>query len=59
MPDAARALAEQLLTEGWEYVTVDPYEWNESAIRAWERAGFVEIERRDGQVIMRFATIDA
>jgi aminoglycoside 6'-N-acetyltransferase len=59
MPDAARALAQHLLDEGWAYVTVDPHEWNETAIRAWAKAGFVEVERRDGQVIMRFATIDA
>jgi len=58
MPDAARALAQRLLDEGWAHVTVDPYEWNETAIRAWAKAGFVETERRDGQVIMRFATID-
>jgi aminoglycoside 6'-N-acetyltransferase len=58
MPDAARALTQRLLDEGWAYVTVDPYEWNETAIRAWAKAGFVETERRDGQVIMRFATID-
>ena len=58
MPDAGRALSQRLLDEGWAYVTVDPYEWNETAIRAWAKAGFVEVERRDGQVIMRFATID-
>jgi aminoglycoside 6'-N-acetyltransferase len=58
MPDAARALTQRLLDEGWAYITVDPYEWNETAIRAWAKAGFVETERRDGQVIMRFATID-
>ena len=29
MPDAARALAQSLLDAGWEYVTVDPYVWNE------------------------------
>ena len=58
MPDAARALTQRLLDEGWAYVTVDPYERNDNAIRAWAKAGFVEIERRDGQVIMRFATID-
>jgi hypothetical protein len=26
-------------------VTVDPYEWNEPAIRSWERAGFVDVSR--------------
>ena len=45
-PDAARAMARHLMTErGRSRVTVDPYEWNESAVRAWERAGFVEISR--------------
>jgi aminoglycoside 6'-N-acetyltransferase len=44
-PDAARAMAEHLLAAGRDRVTVDPYEWNESAIRAWERAGFVEVSR--------------
>jgi len=44
-PDAARAMARAMLERGWHAVTVDPYEWNEPAIRAWERAGFVEISR--------------
>jgi aminoglycoside 6'-N-acetyltransferase len=45
-PDAARALTEHLLASGTHArVTVDPYEWNESAIRAWRRAGFVEVSR--------------
>lgn len=45
-PDAARAMAEHLLASGsHERVTVDPYEWNEPAIRSWERAGFVELSR--------------
>ena len=45
-PDAGRAMARNLLAErGYTRVTVDPYAWNESAIRAWERAGFVEISR--------------
>jgi hypothetical protein len=26
---------------------VDPYAWNESAVRAWARAGFVEVSRHD------------
>ena len=48
-PDAARAMAEHLTRErGRERVTVDPYAWNESAVRAWERAGFVEISRHEG-----------
>jgi aminoglycoside 6'-N-acetyltransferase len=44
-PDAARAMTEHLLAQGRTRVTVDPYEWNEAAIRAWERAGFVEVSR--------------
>lgn len=45
-PDAARAMAEHLLASGSHArVTVDPYEWNEPAIRAWRRAGFVELSR--------------
>jgi aminoglycoside 6'-N-acetyltransferase len=45
MPDAARAVAEALLAEGWSEVTVDPYVWNERAIRGWAKAGFVEVSR--------------
>jgi len=45
-PVAARTMARYLLDErGYPRVTVDPYEWNESAIRAWRRGGFVEISR--------------
>jgi len=44
-PDAARAMTEHLLAAGRTRVTVDPYEWNESAIRAWGRAGFVAVSR--------------
>ena len=45
-PDAARAMAENLIRErARDRVTVDPYAWNEGAVRAWERAGFVEISR--------------
>ena len=45
-PDAARAMAEHLVYErGRAPVTVDPYGWNEGAVRAWERAGFVEVSR--------------
>jgi aminoglycoside 6'-N-acetyltransferase len=44
-PDAGRAMAHHLLSSGRDRVTVDPYEWNESAIRAWRRAGFVEVSR--------------
>jgi len=47
-PDAARAMAEHLLRErDRDRVTVDPYAWNEGAVRAWERAGFVEVSRHD------------
>jgi len=42
-------------------VTVDPYVWNEQAIRGWSEAGFVEVSRHppdDGHtarwVLMRF-----
>ena len=45
-PDAARAMTEHLIhVRGRERVTVDPYLWNEGAVRAWERAGFVEVSR--------------
>ena len=45
-PDAARAMAEHLLAAGsHDRVTVDAYAWNEPAIRAWARAGFVEVSR--------------
>ncbi len=56
MPDAARALAQSLLDAGWQYVTVDPHAWNERAIRAWAKAGFLEFSRGE-QVLMRFASI--
>jgi aminoglycoside 6'-N-acetyltransferase len=43
-PDAARAVALHLLDErDWTRVTVDPYCWNEGAVRVWERAGFVAV----------------
>jgi len=46
--DAARAMAEHLVHKrGRARVTVDPYAWNECAVRAWERAGFVELSRHD------------
>jgi aminoglycoside 6'-N-acetyltransferase len=47
MPDAARSLATSLLAAGWREVTVDPYAWNERALRGWARAGFVEVSRHD------------
>jgi aminoglycoside 6'-N-acetyltransferase len=47
-PDAARAMARHLVDDrGWARVTVDPYAWNEPAVRAWERAGFVEVSRHE------------
>lgn len=47
-PDAARAMALHLVDErGRARVTVDPYAWNEGAVRAWERAGFVETSRHE------------
>jgi aminoglycoside 6'-N-acetyltransferase len=46
-PDAANALARHLLARGWARITTDPYVWNERAVRAWRRAGFVDIEERD------------
>jgi len=47
-PDATRAMAKHLLHErGRERLTVDPYAWNEGAVRAWQRAGFVEISRHE------------
>ncbi len=63
MPAVARRLAAGLLAQGWAEVTVDPYEWNDTAIRAWARAGFVEVSRGHPPdedhsaewVLMRFA----
>jgi len=47
-PDAARAMAHHLLDErGWTRVTVDPYVWNEQALRGWRNAGFVEVSRHE------------
>jgi aminoglycoside 6'-N-acetyltransferase len=47
-PDAARAMAEHLLgTRGWPRVTVDPYTWNEQALRGWRKAGFVAVSHHD------------
>jgi aminoglycoside 6'-N-acetyltransferase len=61
MPDAARALAQSLLDAGWQYVTVDPYAWNERALRGWAKAGFAEVSRHEPDkdhlsawVLMRF-----
>jgi aminoglycoside 6'-N-acetyltransferase len=47
-PDAGRAMAQHLLDEhGWTRVTVDPYAWNEQALRGWRNAGFVEVSRHE------------
>jgi aminoglycoside 6'-N-acetyltransferase len=47
-PDAARAVARHLRDErGWRRVTVDPYLWNEPAIRAWRRAGFRDVDEHE------------
>jgi aminoglycoside 6'-N-acetyltransferase len=47
-PDAARAMVRHLLDErGWTRVTVDPYAWNETAVRGWRNAGFVEISEHE------------
>ena len=46
-PDAARALSTHLLRDrGWSHVTVDPYAWNDAAIRAWRKAGFEQVDER-------------
>jgi aminoglycoside 6'-N-acetyltransferase len=47
-PDAARAVARYLRKDrGWRRVTVDPYTWNEAAVRAWRRAGFRDVGERE------------
>jgi aminoglycoside 6'-N-acetyltransferase len=47
-PDAGRAMARHLRhARGLRPVTVDPYVWNEAAIRAWRRAGFRDIGERE------------
>jgi aminoglycoside 6'-N-acetyltransferase len=46
-PDAARAVARHFREErNWTRITVDPYAWNDGAVRAWERAGFVRVDNR-------------
>jgi aminoglycoside 6'-N-acetyltransferase len=45
-PDAARALGERLVDQGWHGLIVDPYLSNERAIAAWRRAGFEPVEER-------------
>jgi aminoglycoside 6'-N-acetyltransferase len=61
MPDAARTLGRALLAAGWREVTVDPYAWNHTAVRAWAKAGFAEVSRHAADdehtapwVLMRF-----
>jgi aminoglycoside 6'-N-acetyltransferase len=47
-PDAARALARHLRDDrGWDRVTVDPYVWNDRAVRAWQRSGFEPVGERE------------
>jgi aminoglycoside 6'-N-acetyltransferase len=47
-PDAARAVARHLRdARGWRRITVDPYVWNEGAIRAWRRAGFRDVDEHE------------
>ena len=61
-PDAAHALARWLSeSRGVGRLTVDPYAWNRTAIRAWEKAGFrstgersPDVEHRDAWVLMVF-----
>jgi aminoglycoside 6'-N-acetyltransferase len=47
-PDAARTLAHYLITRPVRTrVTVDPYLWNERAIRGWLKAGFRPVHERE------------
>jgi len=47
-PDAGRAMARHLRDDrGWTRVTVDPYAWNDAAVRGWRTAGFVEVSRHE------------
>jgi aminoglycoside 6'-N-acetyltransferase len=46
--DAGRAMARHLRDErSWTRITVDPYAWNDVAVRAWRKAGFVEVSRHE------------
>jgi|SRR5579862_3086394 len=61
MPVAARQLARELLEDRFDEVTVDPYLWNERALRGWAKGGFVEDSRHQPDeehtaewVLMRF-----
>jgi aminoglycoside 6'-N-acetyltransferase len=45
---AGRAVARHLLgRQDRRRVTVDPYLWNDAAVRAWRRAGFRDVEERE------------
>jgi aminoglycoside 6'-N-acetyltransferase len=58
-PDAVRALVRHLLhVERWVRVTVDPAADNERAVRAWRHAGFVEVSRDGGVVVMQVTQDD-
>jgi aminoglycoside 6'-N-acetyltransferase len=60
-PDAARAVARHLREEGGSSrVTVDPYLWNEPAIRAWRRAGFEALDEHepDGEHTSRWLLME-
>ena len=47
-PEAARTLASYLVERaGQTRVTVDPYVWNERAIRGWRNAGFRAVAERE------------
>jgi aminoglycoside 6'-N-acetyltransferase len=47
-PDAAHTLAKYLITHaGRNRITVDPYLWNERAVRGWLKAGFRPVEERE------------
>jgi aminoglycoside 6'-N-acetyltransferase len=47
-PDAARTLTAYLLDQGGRTrVTVDPYLWNERAVRGWQNAGFHPVAERE------------
>jgi aminoglycoside 6'-N-acetyltransferase len=66
-PDAARTLAKYLITHaGCKRITVDPYLWNERAIRGWLKACFCPVqehepdhEHRDRWLLMEFVVAEA
>jgi aminoglycoside 6'-N-acetyltransferase len=60
-PDAARTLARYLLDQGKrQRMTVDPYLWNEAAVRSWTKAGFQPVEERepDGEHLHRWLLME-